>query len=310
MVSFSQALAHSEQRLVRGCTVTLQVNVGLKCNQACKHCHLDAGPERTELMGLETMREVADYALRGGFQLVDITGGAPELNPNVAELVELTSRAAPRVWFRSNLTVLTNGRHDDLLALLARRRVTVVASFPSLSPGQADAQRGPGVFQRSLEGLARLNRTGYGRPGSGLELHLVSNPAGAFLPPDQAAAERRFRGELARRWDISFNQLFAFANVPLGRFRKWLRDSGNLDQYLDKLAQSFNPCAVEGVMCRSLVSVGFDGILYDCDFNLAADLPMGGRRIHVSQMAGPPEEGSPIAVREHCYTCTAGSGFT
>jgi len=310
VVSFAQALSQNQLDLRRGRTETLQVNLGLLCNQVCKHCHLGAGPHRREVMDLDTMRQVADYAVRGGFSVVDITGGAPEMNPHLPELIRRCTEAAPRVMLRSNLTLLTGGGRGHLLELLRERRVAIVASFPSLSPSQVEAQRGAGVFEGSLRGLRLLNQIGWGRPGSGLELDLVVNPAGAFLPPQQEAAQRRFRGELRRRWGVTFDHLFTLANAPLGRFRDWLLSSGNYDGYLDKLAHGFNPCAVQGLMCRSLVSVAWDGCLYDCDFNLAAGIPLGGQRVHVSQMPGPPPEGAAIAVSEHCYTCTAGSGFT
>jgi len=196
------------------------------------------------------------------------------------------------------------------MELCKKHRVVIVASFPSLDPSQAESQRGEGTFQDSIAVLKRLNSLGYGQEGSGLELDLVSNPTGAFLPPSQAQAEKRFRQELERKWGIVFNHLFTFANVPLGRFRSWLKRSGNYQKYMEKLASHFNPGAVEGLMCRTLVSVSWDGYLYDCDFNLAERLPMDGRKIHVSEMVAPPEPGTPIAVSDHCYACTAGTGFT
>jgi radical SAM/Cys-rich protein len=188
--------------------------------------------------------------------------------------------------------------------------VAVVASFPSLQEGQTDAQRGSGVFRTSLTALRQLNELGYGREGSGLELDLVSNPSGAFPPPPQAEAERRFRRELRNRWGLEFNHLLVFANVPLGRFRDWLDHSGNLQRYQEKLASGFNPAALNEVMCRTLISVSWNGYLYDCDFNLALNLPYSGRETHVTEMAGPPPAGTPIRVGNHCYACTAGSGFS
>jgi radical SAM/Cys-rich protein len=211
---------------------------------------------------------------------------------------------------RSNLSALNDGKRDYLMDLLRNYQVVIVASFPSLNEAQADSQRGDGVFQTSIAALRKLNAMGYGQEGSGLELNLVSNPTGAFLPSSQATVEKRFREVLQKKWDLVFNNLFAFANVPLGRFRHWLLQSGNLESYLGKLASSFNACAVEGLMCRTLISVAWDGYLYDCDFNLARGLYMGGRKVHVSEMPGPPSPGSLIAVADHCYTCTAGTGFT
>jgi radical SAM/Cys-rich protein len=307
---FNRTLRQQGLRLVRDQTPVLQINVGLLCNQACRHCHLSAGPDRKESMDAETIRAVMAYARKCDFHTIDITGGAPELNPHIAELIEECTTAAPRVMFRSNLSALNDETKDELTDLLRHRGVVIVASFPSLNDGQADAQRGRGTFKGSIRALQRLNAVGYGQEDSGLELDLVSNPAGAFLPPSQEQTEKRFREVLKRKWGIQFNQLFSFANVPLGRFRQWLLRSGNLEAYLKKLAANFNSCAVEGLMCRTLVSVSWDGYFYDCDFNLAAGLPMGGQRVHVSEKEGPPEPGSPIAVGDHCYTCTAGAGFT
>ncbi len=302
-------LAHGLQ-LTRLQTCTLQVNVGLMCNQSCRHCHLGAGPGKTEVMTKETAAAVARWAKRCGFETIDVTGGAPELNPDIEDIVEMLSPLAPRLIFRSNLTALHTEDKERLLEILRSRGAVIVASFPSLNESQAESQRGDGIFGISIEALRRLNAMGYGKPGSPLELDLVSNPTGAFLAAGQEPSEKRFRRVLENKWGITFNHLFSFSNAPLGRFRRWLIDSGNLDGYMKKLTDAFNPCAVERVMCRSLVSVSWDGILYDCDFNLARRLPLLGRKIHVSEMPGPPEPGSPIATGDHCFSCTAGAGFT
>jgi len=307
---FRQTLARQALQLERGRTTTLQINVGLLCNQSCRHCHLGAGPDRQENMSTETAEEVIAYAERSGFDIIDITGGAPELNPNIRTLIKQLYSLAPRLMIRSNLSVLNDRERDELTGLLKDRRVVIVASFPSYNEAQSDSQRGKGVFQASIDALRKLNAMGYGQSGTGLELDLVSNPTGAFLPTPQGQMEQRFREVLKKKWGIVFNHLYSFANVPLGRFRQWLLQSGNLESYMQRLASGFNPCAVEGLMCRTLVSVSWDGSLYDCDFNLARDLPLGGTRTHVSHMEGPPEPGSPIAVGDHCYTCTAGAGFT
>lgn len=307
---FSQTLLRHELRLDRDKTTTLQINVGLLCNQSCRHCHLEAGPNRKEIMDLETAEAVISYAQRSRFDAIDITGGAPEMNPNIIRLVEGLSPLAPRILVRSNLTALNGVGRETLIDLYKSHGVVLFASFPALQEGQADSQRGSGIFQISIEVLKKLNGLGYGQEGSGLELHLVSNPTGAFLPSSQAQMEKRFREVLQRNWGIVFNRLFSFANVPLGRFRQWLIQSGNLDHYMEKLASAFNACALKGVMCRTLVSVSWDGTLYDCDFNLAMGLYPGGRKIHISEMPGPPVAGSPIAVADHCFTCTAGMGFT
>jgi radical SAM/Cys-rich protein len=307
---FNQTLCKHGLKLHRAKTTTLQINVGLLCDRVCRHCHLSAGPGRKENMDPDTVDEVVSYANRSGFETVDITGGAPELNPNIVTLIEKVSPIAPRIMFRSNLSAMNDEKCVRLMALLKAHQVVVVASFPSLNEAQADSQRGGGVFKISIETLKKLNQMGYGQEGSGLELNLVSNPTGAFLPPDQPQTEKRFRQVLKQKWGIVFNNLFNFANVPLGRFRQWLIRSGNLTGYIDKLATNFNRCAIEEVMCRTLVSVSWDGYLFDCDFNLARGLYLGGHKTHVSEMPGPPEQGSPISVADHCYTCTAGAGFT
>lgn len=310
IVPFSLNLSRHDLKLNRGKTHTLQINVGLLCNQACRHCHLSAGPERKENMGPGIIDEVISYARRSRFAVIDITGGATELNPDIRRLIVEMSPLAPRIMLRSNLSVLNDGTRDDLMELLQSHRVVIVASFPSLNELQADSQRGDGIFQASLGALKKLNALGYGQNGSGLELNLVSNPTGAFLPPPQIETEKRFRRILGQKWEIVFNNLYNFANVPLGRFRQWLLTSGNFDSYMQRLYSGFNACAVDGVMCRTLVSVSWDGYLYDCDFNLAKGLYIGGRKVHISDMPGPPEPDSTIATADHCYTCTAGSGFT
>ena len=307
---FRQTLATHGLKLERDQTTTLQINMGLLCNQTCRHCHLNTGPGRNENMKSETADQIADYAKRCSFEVIDITGGAPELNHNFANLIERLSPLTPRIMIRSNLSALYDGKRNHLSELFKEYGVVIVASFPSLNEVQTESQRGRGIFNTSITALKKLNALGYGSNGSGLELNLVSNPTGAFLPSSQPETEKRFREVLLKKWGIVFNNLFTFANVPLGRFRDWLLKSGNLDRYIEKLSSGFNPCAVERVMCRTIVSVSWDGYLYDCDFNLAKGLYMGGRKIHITEMTGPPGPGSPISVADHCYTCTAGTGFT
>ena len=307
---FRQTLATHDLKMERDQTTTLQINMGLLCNQTCRHCHLGAGPGRRENMNSETIAQIGDYVERCSFEVIDITGGAPELNHNLSGLIERLSLLAPRIMIRSNLSVLNDGRRDHLFELFKEYGVVIVASFPSLNQAQTESQRGTGVFKMSIAALKKLNAFGYGADGSGLELNLVSNPTGAFLPSSQSETEKRFRQVLSKKYEIVFNNLFTFANVPLGRFRDWLLNSGNLDRYMEKLSSGFNPCAVEGVMCRTMVSVSWDGYLYDCDFNLARGIYMGGRKTHITEMAGVPEPDNPIAVADHCYTCTAGTGFT
>jgi len=307
---FHQTLSRHRIKLNRGRTATLQINVGFLCNQTCRHCHLSAGPGRRENMDLETVNEVVSYAQRSSFETIDITGGAPELNPNLVYLIESVFPFTPKIMIRSNLSALNDGKREDLFDLLKEHRVTIVASFPSLNEIQTESQRGKGIFKTSITALKKLNALGYGQEGSCLELNLVSNPTGAFLPSSQSQTEKRFHQIMEKKWGIVFNNLFTFANVPLGRFRDWLIQSGSLEKYMEILASSFNPCAVEGVMCRTMIAVSWDGYLYDCDFHLAKGLFMGGQKTHISDMPGPPETGASIAVADYCYTCTAGAGFT
>jgi len=309
VMPFRSTLNRHHLELVRKPTQTLQINLGFSCNQTCRHCHLDAGPGRKENMDSDTLRAVVAYARRSRFQTIDITGGAPELNPHLVDLIADISPYAQRIMLRSNLSALSD-KMDQLIDPLKSRRVVIVASFPALNAAQTDAQRGDGIFQESLAVLKKLNSTGYGCSGSGLELNLVSNPTGAFLPPNQEQNEKRYHQVLEQRWGVRFNNLYSFANVPLGRFRQWLIRSGNFESYMHQLVSNFNPCAIEDVMCRTLVSISWDGYLYDCDFNIARNLYMGGNKIHVSEMPGPPEPGSTIITSDHCYTCPAGSGFT
>ncbi|PLY02128.1 MAG: DUF3641 domain-containing protein [Desulfuromonas sp.] len=307
---FSQVLDDEGIGLARDHAHILQINTGLLCDLACKHCHLEAGPHRLEVMERQTMDEVIAFAGRGRFNLIDITGGAPELVPDIDYLLRGLRPFADKMMLRSNLTALGDNDRQTLLDLLIELKIILVASFPSTSPSQTDAQRGKGVMDRSVEMLKRLNELGFGQPGSGLELNLVANPAGAFLPADQVATEQKFKRDAERKWGIVFNNLFTFANMPLGRFRSWLEKSGNLDGYLLKLANAFNSCTLDGLMCKSLISVAWDGTVYDCDFNLAAGIPLGGQQKHVSELAEPPGPGELIATGDHCYACTAGSGFT
>ena len=307
---FHLTLLKHSLHLAREKTTILQVNMGLLCNQACRHCHLNAGPDRTENMNSETADAVMTYTGRSSFDAVDITGGAPELNPNTFGLIEGLFPLTQKIIFRSNLTALTDGKRDDLMVLLKEKKVHIVASLPSLNEAQADAQRGDGVFRKSIAALRKLNNMGYGQVETGLVLDLGCNPAGAFLPAPEEQLSKRFHEVLMEKWGIVFNNLFAFANVPLGRFRSRLEETGTLESYRGRLASSFNACAAEGLMCRTQVSISWDGYLYDCDFNMAKGLHMGKEKMHVSEMAGPPPSGSPIAVADHCYTCMAGAGFT
>ena len=307
---FREALLRHELQLNRGRTTALQVNVGLICDLSCRHCHLEAGPDRGEMMGRATMEAVIDCARRFGFSSIDITGGAPELVPEIDYLVGSLAGLTPRLIVRSNLISLNKGKGAGLCELYRDLNVVLVASLPATNAQQTVAQRGAGVWEKSVAVLKKLNGLGYGVEGSALELDLVSNPSGAFLPAGQKQAEKKFRSDLMRKYGISFNALFTFANVPLGRFRSFLERSGNLEEYLGKLASGFNPCSVAGLMCRTQLSVDWQGRLHDCDFNLAAGLPLGGELTLISALCELPAPGTPIAVADHCYACTVGSGFT
>jgi radical SAM/Cys-rich protein len=308
--SFGSALTKHNLQLTRKEVTTLQVNVGLLCNQTCRHCHLEAGPTRKEIMNAATAAEVIRLAEKFQFPCIDITGGAPEMNPLLSDFLARLSSLTDNLMLRSNLTALANDTQDRIIDLCAQKRVIIVASFPSLNEEQAEAQRGHGVFLKSLRTMQKLNSRGYGLSDSGLELNLVSNPIGAFLPSAQEETEKRFRRILHRKWGIVFNNLFNFANAPLGRFYNWLLHSGNYEMYMEKLITLFNPCTVEALMCRNLISISWDGYLYDCDFNQAASLPLGGQKTHISTLDELPAQGTAIAFADHCYTCTAGSGFT
>jgi radical SAM/Cys-rich protein len=292
-----------------GITV-LQLNAGKLCNQTCGHCHVDAGPDRHEVMS----REIAELSMAAlestDIPVVDITGGAPELNPNFRWLVERSKALGRHVMDRCNLTVLLLPSQADLVDFLARHEVEIVASLPYYLAEQTDAQRGSGVFAKSIDALKLLNAVGYGQPGSGLKLNLVSNPVGAFLPPAQHSIEADYRRELGRRHGVVFNSLYTIANMPISRFLDFLLRSGNYERYMRKLVNAFNPAAADGVMCRYLLSVGWDGTLYDCDFNQMLEIPVGpgGGPAHIRDFDVAALARRRIVVDQHCYGCTAGAG--
>ncbi len=291
-----------------GITV-FQINVGKFCNQTCRHCHVDAGPERTEQMTRETAELCISVLSQTGIPTVDITGGAPELNPNFRWLVEQARALGRHVMDRCNLTVLLLKPQAGLAEFLASNRVEVVASLPYFQSSQTDAQRGDGVFEKSVLAMQMLNRLGYGVGGSGLALNLVYNPVGAFLPAKQDAAEAKFRRELSRRHGVTFNHLYTITNMPISRFLEFLIESGNYEGYMERLANAFNPAAAAGVMCRYTLSVGWEGTLYDCDFNQMLDLPLGnGAPRHIRDFDPARLNTRRIVTANHCYGCTAGSG--
>jgi len=291
-----------------GITV-FQINVGKLCNQTCRHCHVDAGPDRTESMSRETAELCIAALAKTDIPTVDITGGAPELNPNFRFLVEQARRLKRHVMDRCNLSVLLLPSQADLADFLAAHQVEIVASLPSYRPSQTDAQRGEGIFEKSIDALGLLNKVGYGLPDSGLLLNLVHNPVGAFLPPKQEAIEAQFRKELRTRHGIEFNHLYTITNMPVSRFLEFLVESGNYDGYMERLANAFNPAAAAGVMCRHTLSVGWDGTLYDCDFNQMLELPVSHNApAHIRDFDPTQLNQRQIVTRNHCYGCTAGAG--
>ncbi len=288
---------------------TLQVNVGKLCNQTCRHCHVDAGPDRPEVMTRETMQACLEVLDRGQIPTLDITGGAPELNPHFRWLVEQARALGKRMIDRCNLTILLVPRCEDLPEFLARHRVEIVASLPCYLAENTDRQRGDRVFEKSIEALRRLNRAGYGQPDSGLELTLVYNPVGPSLPPPQAGLEAAYRRELLTRHGIVFSRLFTITNMPISRFLEDLFQSGRYETYMSKLVAAYNPQAAAGVMCRTLLSVGWDGRLYDCDFNQMLDLPLAsGLPQHIRDLDLAQLAQRRIVAGQHCYGCTAGNG--
>ena len=307
---FALALAESGLAPLAATGITVfQINVGKLCNQTCGHCHVDAGPDRREIMTRETAELCIDAVRRSDIPTVDITGGAPELNPNFRWLVEQSRALGRHVTDRCNLSVLLLPSQTGLAEFLAAHSVEVIASLPYYLEEQADAQRGAGVFAKSIEALRKLNALGYGKPESGLRLDLVYNPVGAFLPPAQHAIETDFKRELFRRHGIIFNSLYTITNMPISRFLDFLLRSGNYDRYMEKLINAYNPAAARGVMCRYTLSVGWDGTLYDCDFNQMLDLPLGfGAPAHIRDFSAALLDGRRITIGQHCYGCTAGSG--
>ncbi len=302
-VTFEQALASASSGPLRTTApAVLQMNLGKRCNQACHHCHVDAGPDRTEVMSDDVVEAVLRVLEQSAIPTLDITGGAPELHPRFREIVARARGLGRHVMDRCNLTITTLPNYADLPEFLAANGVEVVASLPSYAASQTNRQRGTGVFEKSIEALRRFNALGYGRDGNGLVLNLVTNPVGAFLPAAQATLERDWKRELKRRYDIDFNRLFTITNMPISRYLEWLEHSGNLESYLIRLVNAFNPATVSGLMCRFTVSVGWDGGLYDCDFNQMLDLALP-RTIFDGL---PPERA--IITGPHCFGCTAGAG--
>lgn len=287
---------------------TLQVNVGKLCNQTCIHCHVDAGPHRSEMMDRETFDACIEAVKKHDIPVVDITGGAPELNPHFRYFVESLTALGTHIMVRSNLTVLTVPKYTDMPAFFAKHGVEVVSSLPFYNRSRTDAQRGDGVFDRSIEALKRLNELGYGKTGSGLILNLVYNPSGTMLPGSQSSLEKEFKKRLFDDFGIHFNNLYTITNMPVSRFLEALQSSGKTEAYMQRLIEAFNPVAVRGVMCTNLISVSHDGRLFDCDFNQMLELPVAdGFAGHIKDFDAALQN-RPITVDNHCWGCTAGAG--
>ncbi len=302
---------HAFPPIRRRALETLQVNLGYRCNQACLHCHVAAGPTRREMIDRETADLVLDFLRRTGVETLDLTGGAPEMNPNFRHLTVAARGLGIRVIDRCNLTVLEEPGYDDLAEFLAQQGVQVIASLPCHLEQNVDRQRGAGVFAKSVRALGRLNELGYGRDGSGLVLNLVYNPQGASLPPAQATLEAAYRSTLRERYGIVFTRLYVLANMPIQRFGSTLVSEGRLDDYLNLLRGAHRPENLEHVMCRSLLSVDWQGYVYDCDFNQMLGLGLGARaepRTHLRDLLDVTLSGASIRVAGHCYGCTAGAG--
>jgi len=307
---FGESLARSGHAPLRAAGVSvLQINVGKRCNQTCRHCHVDAGPDRTEVMPPDVVEACLRFLETSDIPTLDITGGAPELHPSFRDIVRRARAMGRHVMDRCNLTITRLPNYQDLPDFLAQQRVEIVASLPSFAQRQTDAQRGAGVFDDSIAALRRFNELGYGVEDSGLLLNLVTNPVGAFLPASQPSLEADWKRELHRKHGIVFNRLYTITNMPISRYLQFLIDSGNLQGYMDRLVAAFNPATIDGLMCRATLSVGWDGRLYDCDFNqmielgTAAEAPQTIFDASTSTLAARR-----IMIGRHCFGCTAGAG--
>ncbi len=310
LTSFGEKLAEIGLLPLKATGIDIfQVNVGKMCNQTCKHCHVDAGPDRKEIMTRETMRQCLD-ALRGtDIKTVDLTGGAPEMNPDFRWFVEEISKLGKKIIVRCNLTIIVaNPKYHDLPEFFKKHKVEVVSSLPHFVASKTDSQRGEGVFEKSIRALHMLNAVGYGKEDGELPLHLVYNPAGAFLPTSQQTLEKEFKRKLKSKYEIDFNSLFVITNLPISRFLDYLLQSGNYESYMEKLITAFNPQAALNVMCRNTISIGWDGFLYDCDFNQMLNLKVKGALHHIKDFAVEALNNREIIINQHCFGCTAGAG--
>lgn len=308
--SFSSSLRRAGyEHLKPGGLEILQVNIGKQCNQSCAHCHVDAGPDRTEKMTLDLLYKCLEFVSAHKISTVDITGGAPELHPHFRWFVTELRNLGCHVINRCNLTIIrSNPRYHDLPHFFAAHQVHLISSLPHYSKLRTDHQRGEGVFDDSIQALQQLNEAGYGQEDSGLILDLVYNPSGAFLPSDQLALELEFKRQLWRKFNIVFNHLYTITNLPISRFLDFLIESGNYDTYMETLAEAFNPATIPGLMCRNTLSVSWDGFLYDCDFNQMLDLKIDSPVTHLLSADLDSISQRNIVTNQHCYGCTAGAG--
>ncbi|MEH6705495.1 MAG: arsenosugar biosynthesis radical SAM (seleno)protein ArsS [Galbibacter orientalis] len=309
--TFKDKIAETNQLPLRpNKTEILQINVGYMCNQVCSHCHVDAGPDRKEIMTKETMQQCLDIIKNTGAHTLDLTGGAPEMNPNFRWFVEEASKIGVEDFIvRSNLTIIeANKKYNDLPDFFKKHNIHVISSMPHWTKEKTDKQRGQGVFNKSIEALKKLNTVGYGMPNSNLKLDLVYNPAGAFLPTNQASMEKDFKKALIDDFGIQFHNLFAITNLPISRFLEYLIASENYEDYMYSLVEAFNPSAVKNVMCTNTISISWDGWLYDCDFNQMLDLKVDSKVKHVSEYNEDILNNRDIIISQHCYGCTAGAG--
>jgi len=298
-------------RITRDTVDTLQINLGYLCNQQCNHCHVNAGPKRKEIMQLETIEEIVRFLRSGGAKRIDLTGGAPEMNPHFEYLLQEASQLNIAIIDRCNLTILTEPGYQHIASLLAKYKVEVVASLPCYQEENVDKQRGKGVFEKSIAGLKLLNGLGYGQDGSELTINLVYNPVGPYLPPSQEALEKDYKRLLWEQHQIRFNALLTITNMPIQRFGSALLSKGEFHVYMNLLKDAYQEKNLTNVMCRNLISVNWQGYLFDCDFNQMLDLPIinaGKKRLHVSDLSKGSLDGHPIIVKDHCYGCTAGQG--
>ena len=308
--AFSEELIRYDHFPMRPASLeTLQINVGRLCNQSCAHCHVDAGPDRKEIMSRDIMELCLDAVKRFNIPTVDITGGAPEMVPDFRFLVKEARALGAKVMDRCNLTIIeANPKYSDLPEFFAQNQVHVISSLPYFSKTRTDSQRGAGVFNDSIKALKKLNAVGYGMPESGLTLDLVYNPSGAFLPASQQSLEREFKSQLRRRYGIEFNSLFCITNLPISRFLEYLLVSENYEDYMIALHEAFNPATLDGLMCRSMISVDWQGYLYDCDFNQMLDLKLASKVQHIRDFDIQALRTREITVAQHCFGCTAGAG--